>query len=235
MNWKGRQPCDFHLKFSSGRDGVDCRRRRSQAQGQMRFRGMDRNNDGVITRRMARQRSGVPQSGLERRRRAFRRRGSPGRAASDRAGIRTGIRTASSISRTRPSPSGSAATTATATAAWRLANGPADAALFRRLDTNRDGYLTMAEYTNNGGYASDSQGGPRIHFRESRSKSRRLDYAERMEHGRRAFNQLDVNRDNRISRSSSRAARVTTIRRTTSGSRPSIAIATGGLPGSNRA
>ena len=41
---------------------------------------------------------------------------------------------------------------------------PGDARLFTRLDTNRDGYLSMEEYTQGGGFTLDSQGGPPSRF-----------------------------------------------------------------------
>ena len=44
---------------------------------------------------------------------------------------------------------------------------PGDPRLFTRLDTNRDRYLTMQEYTNGAGFALDSQGGPSNRSRTS--------------------------------------------------------------------
>jgi hypothetical protein len=71
--------------------------------------------------------------------------------------------------------------------------------LFRRLDANRDGYLTMAEYTNAGGYQADSQGGPAYTFVNiDRNRDGFITRSEwRM--GDADFNRLDMNRDNRIS------------------------------------
>jgi Ca2+-binding EF-hand superfamily protein len=72
-------------------------------------------------------------------------------------------------------------------------------ALFQRLDTNRDGFLSMTEYTNNGGFNADSQGGPQFSFRTlDRNHDGWVTRSEwRM--GAAEFNRLDVNRDNRIS------------------------------------
>lgn len=76
---------------------------------------------------------------------------------------------------------------------------PGNQALFRRLDANRDGFLTMAEYTNAGGYQADSQGGPAYTFVNlDRNRDGFVTRSEwRM--GDADFNRLDVNRDNRIS------------------------------------
>jgi Ca2+-binding EF-hand superfamily protein len=72
-------------------------------------------------------------------------------------------------------------------------------ALFRRLDTNRDGYLSMAEYANNGGFAADSQGGPAFTFGNlDRNRDGWLTRGE-WNMGTGEFDRLDVNRDNRIS------------------------------------
>jgi Ca2+-binding EF-hand superfamily protein len=76
---------------------------------------------------------------------------------------------------------------------------PGNQTLFRQLDANRDGYLTMAEYTNAGGYKADSQGGPAYTFVNlDRNRDGFITRSEwRM--GDADFNRLDVNRDNRIS------------------------------------
>jgi Ca2+-binding EF-hand superfamily protein len=76
---------------------------------------------------------------------------------------------------------------------------PGNQALFRRLDANRDGYLSMAEYTNASGSQADSQGGPAYTFVNiDRNRDGFITRSEwRM--GDADFNRLDVNRDNRIS------------------------------------
>ncbi len=77
---------------------------------------------------------------------------------------------------------------------------PGDGRLFTRLDTNRDGYLTIQEYTQGGGFTLDSQGGPS--FRFSDIDMNRDGWVTRDEwHMTNAdFNRLDVNRDNHLSR-----------------------------------
>jgi Ca2+-binding EF-hand superfamily protein len=72
-------------------------------------------------------------------------------------------------------------------------------ALFQRLDTNRDGYLSMTEYTNNGGFNADSQGGPAFTFANlDRNHDGWLTRNE-WKMSAAEFNRLDTNRDNRIS------------------------------------
>ena len=77
---------------------------------------------------------------------------------------------------------------------------PADQRLFTRLDSNRDRYLTIQEYTTGAGFRLDSQGGPANTF--SNVDSNRDGWVTRNEWnmGISDFNRLDVNRDNRISR-----------------------------------
>ena len=77
---------------------------------------------------------------------------------------------------------------------------PGDARLFTRLDTSRDGYLSMQEYTQGVGYTLDSQGGPSYRF--SNIDMNNDGWVSRSEwHMSNAdFNRLDANRDNRISR-----------------------------------
>ena len=77
---------------------------------------------------------------------------------------------------------------------------PGDAQLFTRLDTSRDGYLSMREYTQGGGFALDSQGGPSYRF--SNIDMNHDGWVSRSEWtmGTADFSRLDLNRDNRISR-----------------------------------
>ena len=77
---------------------------------------------------------------------------------------------------------------------------PGDGRLFMRLDTNRDGYLSIHEYTQGSGFTLDSQGGPSYRF--SSLDLNRDGWVTRDEWNmdRSDFNRLDLNRDNRISR-----------------------------------
>lgn len=84
----------------------------------------------------------------------------------------------------------------------RVARGewPGDARLFTRLDTTRDGYLSIQEYTRGGGFVLDAQGGPSFGF--SNIDMDNDGWVTRSEWNMDAadFNRLDLNRDNRISR-----------------------------------
>ena len=75
-----------------------------------------------------------------------------------------------------------------------------DARLFTRLDTSRDGFLSMEEYAEGGGFTLDAQGGPPSRFSNiDRNNDGWLTRPEsRMATGE--FDRFDVNRDNRISR-----------------------------------
>ena len=77
---------------------------------------------------------------------------------------------------------------------------PGDARLFSRLDTSRDGYLTMDEYTQGGGFTLDAQGGPSHRF--SNIDVNNDGWVTRNEWNMSStdFARLDLNRDNRISR-----------------------------------
>jgi Ca2+-binding EF-hand superfamily protein len=77
---------------------------------------------------------------------------------------------------------------------------PGDRRLFDRLDTNNDGYLTMQEYAQGAGFRLDSQGGAPYAF--ANIDNNRDGWITRNEWnlGSNDFNRLDVNRDNRISR-----------------------------------
>ena len=75
-----------------------------------------------------------------------------------------------------------------------------DARLFTRLDTSRDGYLSMEEYAQGGGFTLDAQGGPP--FRFSNIDRNNDGWVTRPESrmATDAFDRFDVNRDNRLSR-----------------------------------
>ena len=77
---------------------------------------------------------------------------------------------------------------------------PGDGRLFTRLDTNRDGYLTIQEYTQGGGFTLDSQGGPSNRFSNIDTNSDGWVTRNEWNMTNADFNRLDVNRDNRISR-----------------------------------
>ena len=77
---------------------------------------------------------------------------------------------------------------------------PGEQRLFARLDTNRDRLLSIEEYTTGAGFRLDAQGGPANRF--SNIDANRDGWVTRNEWnmGSADFNRLDVNRDNRISR-----------------------------------
>ena len=77
---------------------------------------------------------------------------------------------------------------------------PGDARLFTRLDTTRDGYLSMQEYTQGGGFTLDSQGGPSYRFSNMDMNNDGSVSRNEWPMASTDFNRLDVNRDNRISR-----------------------------------
>ena len=77
---------------------------------------------------------------------------------------------------------------------------PGDARLFARLDTNRDGYLTIQEYTRGSGFVLDSQGGPSYRFSNLDMNNDGWVTRGEWTMGDSDFNRLDLNRDNRISR-----------------------------------
>jgi hypothetical protein len=77
---------------------------------------------------------------------------------------------------------------------------PGDGGLFTRLDTNRDGFLSMQEYTQGGGFALDSRGGPSYRFSTIDMNGDGWVSRNEWNMGNADFNRLDVNRDNRISR-----------------------------------
>jgi hypothetical protein len=77
---------------------------------------------------------------------------------------------------------------------------PGDAPLFTRLDTNRDGYLSIQEYTQGGGFALDARGGPSYRFSNVDLNNDGWVTRNEWNMGAADFARLDVNRDNRISR-----------------------------------
>jgi hypothetical protein len=77
---------------------------------------------------------------------------------------------------------------------------PGDARLFARLDTNRDGSLTMYEYTQGGGFSLDSLGGPAYRFTNIDANNDGWVTRNEWQMGNADFDRLDINRDNRISR-----------------------------------
>jgi Ca2+-binding EF-hand superfamily protein len=77
---------------------------------------------------------------------------------------------------------------------------PGDARLFARLDTTRDGYLSMQEYTQGGGFTLDSQGGPSYRFSNMDLNNDGWVTRTEWQMGSTDFSRLDLNRDNRISR-----------------------------------
>jgi EF hand len=171
----------------------------TSVQAQMRSQGMDRNNDGVITRAEWR---GNDQS--------FRNQdwngdgvlsgeeGRPGgrRQTWNQDWNRDGIvdnQDAQIAQRFRGYDMNN--DNRVAASEW-----PGDQRLFTRLDTNRDRYLTIQEYTMGAGFRLDAQGGPAYGF--SNIDTNRDGWVTRNEWnmGSADFNRLDVNRDNRISR-----------------------------------
>jgi hypothetical protein len=77
---------------------------------------------------------------------------------------------------------------------------PGDARLFARLDTTRDGFLSIEEYTQGGGFALDSQGGASNRFSNIDADNDGWVTRDEWHMGNADFRRLDVNRDNRISR-----------------------------------
>ena len=77
---------------------------------------------------------------------------------------------------------------------------PGDARLFARLDTTGDGFLSIEEYTRGGGFALDSQGGAPYRFSNIDADHDGWVTRREWNMGNADFSRLDVNRDNRISR-----------------------------------
>ena len=77
---------------------------------------------------------------------------------------------------------------------------PGDGRLFTRLDTYRDGYLSIQEYAQGGGFTLDSQGGPSNRFSNIDTNRDGAITRNEWNMSNADFNRLDVNRDNRLSR-----------------------------------
>jgi hypothetical protein len=77
---------------------------------------------------------------------------------------------------------------------------PGDAGLFTSLDTTRDGYLSIQEYTQGGGFMRDSLGGPSYRFPNIDMNNDGWVTRNEWNMGSADFTRLDLNRDNRISR-----------------------------------
>ena len=80
------------------------------------------------------------------------------------------------------------------------AEWPGDGRLFSQLDANRDGYVTIAEYTNGAGFNRDGQGGPAFRFSNIDLNGDGWLTRNEWNLGSSDFARLDANRDNRISR-----------------------------------
>lgn len=171
----------------------------ADAQAQGRFEGMDRNNDGMITRAEWRGND-----------RAFRNQDWNGDGVLSGDEVRQGAQRqnwnqdwnrdgivdnqdAQIAQRYRGYDMDSDGRVATDE--W-----PGDQRLFTRLDSNRDRYVTIQEYTTGAGFRLDSQGGPANTF--SNVDSNRDGWITRNEWnmGAADFNRFDTNSDNRISR-----------------------------------
>jgi hypothetical protein len=77
---------------------------------------------------------------------------------------------------------------------------PGNQPLFTRLDTSRDGYLTIQEYTQGAGFTLDAQGGPSYRFANIDMNNDGWVTRNEWNMDSSSFTRLDLNRDNRISR-----------------------------------
>jgi hypothetical protein len=172
----------------------------ANAQAQMRFQGMDRNNDGVITRDEWRGND-----------RSFRNNDWDGDGVLSGDEVRPGARRQSNWSQDwnrdgrvdnfdnqiaqRYRGYDMNSDNRVTRSEW-----PGDARLFTRLDTNRDGSLTMQEYTQGGGFSLDALGGPAYRFTNIDANNDGWVTRNEWQIGNADFDRLDINRDNRISR-----------------------------------
>ena len=170
------------------------------AHAQMRFRGMDANNDGIITRSEWRGND-----------RSFRNQDWNGDGILSGDEVQTGARRQANWSQDWNRDGRVDNLDAQIAQRFRgydmntdnrvaRSEWPGDARLFTRLDTNRDGYLSMQEYTQGGGFTLDAQGGPSFRFPNIDANNDGWIGRNEWNMGSADFNRLDLNRDNRISR-----------------------------------
>jgi Ca2+-binding EF-hand superfamily protein len=169
------------------------------AHAQMRFQGMDRNHDGVITRNEWR---GSDQS--------FRTHdwnhdgvlsGDEVRPGAQRNAVRNGSFTNEQIAQRFNvfDRDGSGRITEDE---WRARSG--DMRMFAQMDANHDRTITVEEFTNGGGLRLNegvaiNQGGPRNDFASFDRNGNGWITRNEWNLGAAEFNRLDTNRDNRIS------------------------------------
>ena len=172
----------------------------SDVQAQMRFQGMDRNNDGIITRSEWR---GNDQS--------FRNQDWNGDAVLSGDEVRVGARRQSNWNQDFNRDGRVDHVDSQIAQRYRgydmnndnrvgRSEWPGEARLFTRLDANRDGYLTIREYVDGGGANLDSQGGAPYRFANIDSNSDGWISRNEWNMGRADFDRFDVNNDNRLSR-----------------------------------
>jgi hypothetical protein len=172
----------------------------ANAQAQLRFQGMDRDNDGVITRAEWR---GNDQS--------FRNNDWNGDGVLSGDEVRPGARRQSNWSQDWNRDGRVDNFDAQIFQRYRgydmdndnrvaRREWPGDGQLFMRLDTNRDGSLTIQEYTQGGGFSLDALGGPSYRFSNIDGNNDGWVTRNEWHMGNADFDRLDINRDNRISR-----------------------------------
>jgi len=170
------------------------------AQGQMRFQGMDTNGDGVITRREWRGNDN-----------SFRNQDWNGDGILSGDEVRTGARRQTGwnddwnqdgrvdnldnqiAQRFRGYDLNS--DSRVGRSEWS-----GDARLFTRLDANRDGYVSIQEYSQGGGFTLDSLGGASYRFSNIDGNGDGFITRNEWHMNSADFTRLDVNRDNRINR-----------------------------------
>ncbi len=172
----------------------------TSAQAQMRFEAMDSNRDGVITRGEWR---GTDVS--------FRNQDWDGDGVLSGDEVRTGARRQANWSQDWNQDGRVDKLDSQISQRFRgydmnddsrvaLTEWPGDERLFSRLDTNRDGYMTIQEYTQGSGFALDSRGGPSYRFSNIDLNNDGWVTRNEWNMGSAEFVRLDLNRDNRISR-----------------------------------